>query len=357
MKKCPTCEKTFEDSMRFCQTDGTPLVEDAPAFDPYATVVASPGAAAPVDPATETVEPERIGIDSVSVELSAEEPSTPAISEPDEVLDLPEPDMLKTMYVSEDEMRAALGQSDDPDDPEMEIPPAETPEPPKFVEPEIAPPNFASVTPPPSPFAVPETPSDPDETFQSTNPPIPSPFDAAPPLPSVEPDFLESETMMQPDMQPFQRLEPETPPYMDPEPAAAVFNAPFEEQSAPVAEWTPPPAPEASWGNQAIGQNTPFQPPVAGTGGVNQTLPIVSLVLGIISLCCYVSPITGLAALITGFIGIKNANNDPQNFGGKGLAIAGMITGGLFFLVGLVYYIVVILIYAGVIAGSMLQGF
>ena len=43
MKKCPTCNKTFEDSMRFCQTDGTPLVDDEPAFDPYATIMAKPG--------------------------------------------------------------------------------------------------------------------------------------------------------------------------------------------------------------------------------------------------------------------------------------------------------------------------
>src|SRR3954465_13014630 len=41
MKRCPTCQKTFDDNMRFCQTDGTPLVEDAPPADPYKTMVAS----------------------------------------------------------------------------------------------------------------------------------------------------------------------------------------------------------------------------------------------------------------------------------------------------------------------------
>ena len=51
--------------------------------------------------------------------------------------------------------------------------------------------------------------------------------------------------------------------------------------------------------------------------------------LGIFQLCCYISPITGLAALITGFLGMKNMKNDPANYGGKGLAIAGMITGGV----------------------------
>ena len=75
---------------------------------------------------------------------------------------------------------------------------------------------------------------------------------------------------------------------------------------------------------------------------MNQTLPIVSLVFGVVSLCCYISPLTGLVALITGYMGMKNANNDPQHFGGKGLAIAGMITGGVFLLLGLFYYIYII---------------
>jgi hypothetical protein len=121
------------------------------------------------------------------------------------------------------------------------------------------------------------------------------------------------------------------------------------------SEWAPPPVPDASWQNQEIGQNTPFQPPPAGGAGLNQTLPIISLVFGIVSLCCYISPLTGLVALITGYMGMKNANNDPQHFGGKGLAIAGMITGGIMFLIGAAYYIFIILVYAGLIAGSIFQ--
>ena len=39
MKKCPTCGKEFEDSLKFCQVDGAELVSQEPAFDPYATVV------------------------------------------------------------------------------------------------------------------------------------------------------------------------------------------------------------------------------------------------------------------------------------------------------------------------------
>src|SRR5438552_3764975 len=100
----------------------------------------------------------------------------------------------------------------------------------------------------------------------------------------------------------------------------------------------------------SYGQNAPFQPSPSGAG-LNQTLPIISLVLGIISLCCYISPITGLAALITGFIGLKNVKNDPANYGGKGLAIAGMITGGVFALLSVVYWILIIF---GIVAGSLI---
>jgi hypothetical protein len=60
-----------------------------------------------------------------------------------------------------------------------------------------------------------------------------------------------------------------------------------------------------------------------------------------------------LGALITGYLGIKNINQDPRTYGGKGLAIAGMIIGGIMFLVGAAYYIILILAWGGMIAGSM----
>ena len=41
---------------------------------------------------------------------------------------------------------------------------------------------------------------------------------------------------------------------------------------------------------------------------------------------------------------MKNANNDPAHFGGKGLAIAGMITGGVFLLLGLLYWLYIIFV-------------
>jgi hypothetical protein len=289
MKRCPTCNKTFDDNMRFCQADGTPLIEEAP-MDPYKTMVARPE------------------------DIAA---ATASSSGSEDVLDLPSgSDSAKTMYASEEEIRAEMEKHDDQ---VIDIPPLVEPQPPSFSEP----------TPPPSPFS--------NDLGGPTGAPIPSPFD---------------------DPKPSTYEPPPAPSFADPEPikdepAFNPFDQPAPAPIAPAAEWTPPPAPDSAWQNQQIGQNTPFQPPAAGTGSVNQTLPIVSLVFGIVSLCCYISPLTGLVALITGYMGLKNINNDPQNYGGKGLAIAGMITGGVFFLLGAFYWIYIIFVVGLAAMGSL----
>jgi hypothetical protein len=293
MKRCPTCDKTFDDNMRFCQADGTPLVEDVAPVDPYKTMLARPEHIAAA--------------------------AAPPAGEAEDVLDLPaESDPAKTMYASEDEIRAEMAARDAGDEQVIDIPPLIEPEPPRFSEP----------SPPPSPFSTPGTP-------EISGAPIPSPFD-------------ESRSAA---------YEPPPPPFAEPEPVKEepAFNPFTQPSSQPIAraEWTPPPTPDAAWQNQQIGQNTPFQPPAPGTGSVNQTLPIVSLVFGIVSLCCYISPITGIVALVTGFMGMKNANNDPQHYGGKGLAIAGMITGGVFLLIGLLYWIYIIFVVGLAALGSM----
>lgn len=333
MKKCPSCSKTFEDSMRFCQVDGTPLVDDAPAFDPYATIV---GTGIPVPP----VEPEPAAAEHETSVESAFEPisSAPAepdpnihatvgsipIAEPDDVLDLPSSDPLKTMYVSEAEMKDVLG---DQGGDIIEIPPAaETsePEPPSFLAPEPEPePEPVFSAPPPSPFS---TPSEPEPQYSTPEPefsiPDPAPtFDSPASTPVFdEPkrDFEEAPTMIQPSFQsPF-----------DPAPAA------------PVAEWTPPPAPESSWQNQEIGSNTPFQTPPAGAAGPNKTLAIVSLVAGIlgVTICCG-GLLPSLVAIITGFMARGKANSSPDEYGGAGLALGGIITGAI----GLVGGVVVLI--------------
>jgi hypothetical protein len=66
----------------------------------------------------------------------------------------------------------------------------------------------------------------------------------------------------------------------------------------------------------------------------SQGLAIGSLICGILSLLCCASILTGPAAVIMGFIARKNANENPNQFGGAGLALAGMVCGGIGFVVG-----------------------
>lgn len=343
--------------MRFCQTDGSPLVDvvaEAPE-DPYKTVVA------PQEPLPEPPAPP----DDPFKTMVASAPLVPEPEGSGDLLEMPGIDPLRTMYVSEEEIRQEMESNKPDEDPGLDVPASEpeppAPEPPVFSEPSLSPPAFGDA-PPPSPFGSAE-PSDPspwqepeseapatnsateDETLLGAPVPIPSPFNDSAPQ-SYEPPPLEPES--------YSPTTPPAPEYKDPEPAANPFDQGFGGGSSPQAmDWAPPPSPEPSWQNEPVGQNTPFQPPAAGTGSVNQVLPIVSLVFGIVSVCCYISPLTGLVALITGFMGMKNVNKDPANYGGKGLAIAGMITGGVFFVLGVFYWIYIIFIVGLAALGSL----
>ncbi len=272
MKRCPTCDNTFEDSLRFCQADGTPLVDDAPPLDPYATMVASPA--------------------EIKAASQADNAPVP-IAEPDNMLDLPAPggDMMKTMVASADEMRQLLEEKDDPGmeipeapaaAPAPEPPAAPVPEPPKFSEPEIASPHFSNAP-----------------NFSDIAPPPPSPFEVPKPASSLSSFDDEPPTKMQP----F----PEPPPAVAPAAPAAAAPPAQVEPSAPLPVPPPPPA-----------------------AGQSKTLAVVSMILGILglTLCCG-SVLPSLIAIITGFMARSKAANDPVAYGGGSLAMIGLITGVL----------------------------
>lgn len=320
MKKCPTCEKTFDDAMRFCQVDGTPLVDAAPPVDPYKTMVARPEDLAAAIPPSEP---------------KPAEPEPPAAVEED-VLQIPPTDVdpKKTMYASEDEIRSAMAEVDKP---VMDIPPAVEPEPPAFIEPSL--PRQAS--------------SEPGGASKTT-PPIPSPFsdhgdEVGRPQQSFSPPEPEPPSFVQPEAPAFSQPEP-------PAPAFDPFNEPAPGSNAPLAQadWTPTPAAdEQSWQNEPM-QNPQYQPGSGlQPGGQNQTLAIVSLVLGISSIL-FCGGLTGPPALITGIMARKKASNNPAEYGGAGLALGGIITGifgTLVLLLVLAYIAFVFLIMAGSMAG------
>lgn len=96
------------------------------------------------------------------------------------------------------------------------------------------------------------------------------------------------------------------------------------------------------WQSQPLQQQQPFYPAV-NQQSQNQTLPTLSIILGICSLlflCCYGGFPFGAGALIVGLIGLKNANDNPMLYGGRGLAIGGIVTG----VIGLLISVIMILI-------------
>jgi hypothetical protein len=114
------------------------------------------------------------------------------------------------------------------------------------------------------------------------------------------------------------------------------------------SSWTPAPAPPppAPMGQWQQGGTTPTAPFSTSQqiGGPDQTMAIVSLVLGVLSiLCC--GFVTGVPAIIVGFMAKNKADANPATHGGRGLAIAGIVTGAigvLFGIIGLIYYVAVL---------------
>jgi hypothetical protein len=318
MKKCPTCEKTFDDSMRFCQSDGTPLVDVSEAVDPYKTMVARP------EDISAAIPP--------SAPLSGEKPID-APSRDEDVLQLPnQSDPLKTMFASEEEIRREMNSSREDEEQVIEIPPltdsvggSQSPIP-------SAPPSpFGASEPPPSPFGSSEPNSWPEPPAGSlggignmTTPPIPSPFG----------DSRTSE--------PERDAEPApAPSFKEPEPEYRPTVNPFDQPAASsTPQWSPPPAPQAVFPERGGSGMAPPPPRVGGAAGQNQTLAIVSLVLGVISIL--ICQLTGPVAIVLGFMARGKAKNNPSEYTGSGLALGGIITGliGTLFLILAIFYLI-----------------
>ena len=120
-----------------------------------------------------------------------------------------------------------------------------------------------------------------------------------------------------------------------------------EPRQSPPAVWQPssPPAPT-------------YQAPYTQTStGQDQTLPMISLIFGILSItlgfCCYSGFLFAPVSLITGAIAFSNIKSDPTRYGGKNLATAGMVLSGL----ALILYIILVIAYGLLaFAGPILGG-
>lgn len=76
----------------------------------------------------------------------------------------------------------------------------------------------------------------------------------------------------------------------------------------------------------------------------DQTLPVISLILGVsgilLSFCCGAGVPLGGAAMVTGFLGMNNANKDPMRYSGRGLAIGGLVLGAIAFLISMLVVLI-----------------
>ena len=399
MKRCPTCQATFGDEKRFCQIDGTPLlevVEPAPPVDPFKTIVGTPPPTTSPNISDDVMKTFVVSADDkedilqipevfdpmktvvASTPLNFEKPSAP--SEP--VVSAPDPPKFNEPSLSPPNFSELSGNeptvTDEP--PKIDLPSIPIPEAPKSEDPTLLASPFSKpineppkvdapianpFTPPPTMVEAPkfeanplpsESPMSDDSPFNKPlNPPIPSPFDspATPPPTFNQPQLMKVEDPKPVGSSPFDQ--PATP--------FGQSNEPFGQPIQNDPTWNPPPAPIQSWQDQSVGQNTPFQPPAAGASGPSSVLAIISLVSGIISLlslvgsiiplvgivCGLVSLATSIGAIITGFLGRSRAKNNPEQYGGAGLALGGIIMGVLTLLGVAAYIILVIVLFSGAI--------
>ncbi len=134
---------------------------------------------------------------------------------------------------------------------------------------------------------------------------------------------------------------------LDPTRVTNPSNWPSPEQSSPPANWQAQPLNA----QQGQGQFAPYMMNMAP----NQTLAITSLGLGIASVtigwCCSLGVLLSPAALITGFLALSYIKKDPKGYGGRGLAIGGIVTGVIYLSV----FVLILIIYGAAIIGGGLS--
>ena len=106
------------------------------------------------------------------------------------------------------------------------------------------------------------------------------------------------------------------------------FNDPAPSDWSTPSSYPPPPP--SDWSSPGAWQ----QPPSAhGMPGMmqpikqEQNLAMISLITGVLGLICF--PILAPVAVVTGFMALSKVKEDPVRYGGKGLAIGGMVLGGI----------------------------
>ncbi len=129
---------------------------------------------------------------------------------------------------------------------------------------------------------------------------------------------------------------PEPPPTLWREPPMPPSVSPTEQPTLDMPGRYQPPSPLVISPQPLQGGWTP-PPPPAYPVVQQQSLAVASLVLGILSVtvgwCCSFGILTAPIAVVLGIISLVQIKNEPTKYGGKNLAIAGVVTGGLYFVI------------------------
>jgi hypothetical protein len=136
----------------------------------------------------------------------------------------------------------------------------------------------------------------------------------------------------------------------DAEPVTQVMSAPrpteYVAATPPMPAGTPEPYRWAKEGPPTW--NPPPPPPLYPVRQQQTTVAILSLVFGLASITigwlCFGLPL-GILAIILGFIALSQIKKNPMQYGGKPLAIGGMVTGGIVMLIHLAIFAIWIVMF------------
>ncbi len=93
-----------------------------------------------------------------------------------------------------------------------------------------------------------------------------------------------------------------------------VVTVPSGGATAPILPPTPP-------------SHSPYPTSSAPSPQLNQSMAIAALVTGILGMVA--CPLVGLVGLVLGIVAVRRTTQSPRQYGGRGLAIAGICTGGV----------------------------
>jgi hypothetical protein len=144
---------------------------------------------------------------------------------------------------------------------------------------------------------------------------------------------------------------------MSPDEAHTVLMSSSRETEPAVAPTSsPPPTPQPySWANDNPAQWTPPPPPaIRGPATQQQTLAAASLVLGILGISvgwiCG-GPFLALFAVILGIVALMQIRKDAVHYGGKPMALIGLILGAIVLVIYVVIMAIwIIMMFAGAVS-------